>query len=403
MKILLEILVVAVLWIAASRLAPKSARGGIINVLKAWVTVRAFWLLLEHPVTLEDGSTVVAWELIVQQMQTLDAATFWTWTLMATAIKFVGILASMSRWQILLAGQGIELPFQHIFGSFLIGRFIGTFLPSTAGLDGYKLYDAARFSGRTVEATAATALEKVLGVTGIFLSFLVALPFGIKIFGEQAGTVALVTVPISVGVIGGLLALLWYPTAVQWILTALPLPGKARLEGLVMRISRSTAAYADKKGLVLTALFLSFVVHFTTAAMYYFTALAVGAGDRAEFWPLVFGSSIQIFATVLAPTMGGVGAREWAQLVTLGHMIGPAAAIVSAALGFWAAEGLTLLGGVFWWMRTEAYRPAYCRVEGEQVDYAQAAAAAVDLLGKTPGRGEAGAGDTTYARGGGRA
>ncbi|HYC56470.1 MAG TPA: lysylphosphatidylglycerol synthase transmembrane domain-containing protein [Candidatus Binatia bacterium] len=385
MKILIEILVVAALWIAASRLAPKSARGGIINVLKAWVTIRAFWLLLEHPVALEDGTKVVAWELIVQQMKTLDAATFWLWTLMATGIKFIGILASMARWQILLAGQRIELPFQHIFGSFLIGRFIGTFLPSTAGLDGYKLYDAARFSGRTVEVTAATALEKVLGVTGIFLSFLVALPFGIKIFGEQAPLVAAITVPISLGVIGGLLALLWYPAAVQWILTALPLPGKAKLEGLVMRISRSTAAYADKKGLVLTALFLSFVVHFTTAAMYYFTALAVGAGDRAEFWPLVFGSSIQIFATVLAPTMGGVGAREWAQLVTLGHMIGPAAAIVSAALGFWAAEGLTLFGGVFWWVRTEAYRPAYCRVDGQQVDYAQAAAAAVDLLGKGPG------------------
>ena len=68
-------------------------------------------------------------------------------------------------------------------------------MTSTAGLDGYKLYDAARFSGRTVEVTAATALEKVIGVSGIFLSFLVALPFGIKIFGDNAGVIAAVTVP----------------------------------------------------------------------------------------------------------------------------------------------------------------------------------------------------------------
>ena len=385
MKILAEILAVAALWFLTARFAPKTAKGWIINVLKAWVTVRAFWLLLEHPVKLADGSSVVAWKLIVEQMKTVDAGTFWTFVLLATAIKFVGILASMYRWKLLLAGQRIELPFGHIFGSFLIGRFIGTFLPSTAGLDAYKLYDAARFSGHTVETTAATALEKVLGIAGMFLSFLIALPFGIKIFGENAPMVAAITVPMSVGVIGGLLALLWFPGLVQALLGVLPLPAKGRLEALVMRVSRASAAYADDKGLVVTALFLSFVVHFTTAAMYYFTALAIGAGDKAEFWPLVFGSTIQIFATVLAPTMGGVGAREWAQLVTLGHMIGAGAAIVSAALGFWAAEGLTLFGGIFWWIRGEGYRPAYCRVNGRQVDYAEAARAAADLLSPEAG------------------
>ena len=102
---------------------------------------------------------------------------------------------------------------------------------------------------------------------------------------------------------------------------------------------------------MLLALVLSFVVHFTTAAMYYFTALAIGA-QGAEFWPIAFGSSIQIFATVLSPfTIAGEGIREAAQYVLLSNQIGAAAAIVSAALGFWAAEALTLVGGVFWWIR----------------------------------------------------
>ncbi len=396
MKLLAEFLLIAILYgLSLTRLVPPPWRGRLQNGLKAWFTVRAFWLLLEHPVELEDGTKVVAWKLILEQLRTIEAGTFWTFVACATSVKFVGILSSMWRWQLLLAGQGIELPFRHIFGSFLIGRFIGTFLPSTAGLDGYKLYDAARFSGRTVEATAATALEKVLGVTGIFLSFLVALPFGIKIFGDKAGLVAAITVPISLGIIGGLLLLLWNPGLIQWLLDALPLPGKARLSGLVMRLSRATAAYRDKKALVLAALALSFAVHFTTAAMYYFTALAVGAGAKAEFWPLAFGSSIQIFATVIAPTMGGIGAREWAQLVTLGHMIGPGAAIVSAALGFWAAEALTLFGGIFWWIRGASYRPAYCRVDGRQVDYEEAAREAVQLIApiETPAGGARPAGE----------
>ena len=384
MIVLLEIFSLAVLALAIARFAPGAWRGRLLNLVKLAVTIEAFRILLMHPVKLEDGSSEIAWRLVVETLRTIDAQTFWTFCALAAGVKFVGILASMYRWTVLLRGQSIELPFRHIFGSFLIGRFIGTFLPSTAGLDGYKLYDAARFSGRTVEVTATTALEKVLGFAGIFLSFLVALPFGIKIFGPQAGMVAAVTVPICTGIIAALMLLLWYPRLVQWGLLHLPIPGKARLEGLVLRISHAAAAYRDQRGIVVQALALSFVVHFSTAAMYYFTTLAIGA-QGAEFWPIAFGSSIQIFATLITPTMGGEGIREAAQYAMLGHMIGAGNAILSAALGFWSAEALTLFGGFFWWARREGYHPAYCLVDGVQVDYAEAAKAALRIEGPAAG------------------
>ena len=380
MTILLEIASIALLAILVSRFAPEKMRGRILNVLKAWVTVRAFWLLLTHPVQLEGGEYVIAWKLIQQTLANIDAGTFWLFVLMATGIKFVGILASMRRWMVLLRGQGIELPFKHIFGSFLIGRFIGTFLPSTAGLDGYKLYDASRFSGRTVETTAATFLEKVLGVTGIFLTYLVSLPFGVEILrvhlGDQTMTFAAISVALVGGIIGGLLTVLFYPGIVQWVLENVPIPGKARLEGIVLRLSNAAAAYRNQKSLVVQALFLSFVVHFTTAAMYYFTALAIGVVG-ADFWQVTFGSSIQILATVLSPfTIAGEGVREAAQYLLLSKQLGAGNAIVSAALGFWAAEALTLFGGVFWWIRPRDYTPSSCLVNGQQVDYEEAAKAA---------------------------
>ena len=386
--LLLEIFVIALLALAIQRLVPEPWRGRLQNALKAWLTIRVFWLLLTHPVKLEDGSKVVAYRLVLDTLAGIDLRTFWTFCALAAGIKFVGILASMYRWTILLRGQGIELPFRHIFGSFLIGRFIGTFLPSTLGLDGYTLYDAARFSGRTVEATTAKFLEKVIGPIGIFLSFLVALPFGMNLLYEHteifptraaADTTATAGAVVSLAIVGALLALLWFPGIVQWGIERLPLPGKARLAGLVARVSRAAGAYKDHKLILLQALALSFVVHFTTAAMYYFTALAIGAVG-AQFWPVVLGSTVQILATVLSPfTIAGEGIRELAQLLVLQHMIGAGAAVISAALGFWAAEGLTLFGAIFWWIRSPSYTPAYCRVNGVQVDYAQAAKAAVTL------------------------
>ena len=223
-------------------------------------------------------------------------------------------------------------------------------------------------------------MEKVVGFSGVFMTFLVALPFGISIFGDDAGLVAAITVPFAFGILVAMMFVLFYPGLVQWLLENVPIPAKNRLQGIVTRVSSAAAAYRNKKSLVATIFVLSFLVHFTTAAMYYFTALAIGAGNLAEFWPIVFGSSIQIFATVISPfTIAGEGIREAAQYLLLGSLIGPAAAIVSAALGFWAAEAPTMLGFIFWWVRPKDYTPAYCRVNGVQVDYEQAAMASKQL------------------------
>ena len=379
MTTLLLALAIAILAIIGLRMPKGQTRSRFLTVLKVGFTVLCFWELLTHPIEMESGETVIALRLIQDQLAQIDPATFWLYIGLATGIKMIGMVSSMYRWQLMLRGQAIELPFGHLFGSFLIGRAIGTFLPSTAGLDGYTLFDAARFSGKTVEVTAAKFVEKVCGFSGVFLTFLVALPFGIGIFGDYAVLFASVSIPIAVGVIGGLVAVLLFPGIVQWILETVPIPAKQRIRGVVTRISTSASAYRGHPGLVLRILFLSFLVHFTTAVMYYFTALAIGA-EGADFWKVTFGSAIQIFATVISPfTIAGEGIREAAQLVLLGSLIGPAAAIVSAALGFWAAEAPTMLGFIFWFKRPDDYTPTYSRVNGVQVDYAEAARAATSL------------------------
>src|SRR5262249_54778159 len=177
------------------------------------------------------------------------------------SIRLVGFLASMLRWTILLRGQGIELPFRHIFGSFLIGRFLGTFLPSTIGLDGYKLFDAARFSGRSVEASGATLVEKILGFTGIFLTYLVALPFGVSIFGGRAGQFALLTVPIALAPLVVCFGLFVWPgpRLVEWIARRVP---SGSYSGFLARLAAAISAYRGAPGIVLASAALSFVVHF---------------------------------------------------------------------------------------------------------------------------------------------
>jgi len=349
---------------------PERGRTVITTGLKLLITIGAFYLLLSHEVQTDDGEHVTAFRAIIDYLPKIDPVTFWQFVALAAGIKFVGILASMYRWLLLLQGQGIRLPFNHIFGSFLIGRFLGTFLPSTVGLDGYKLYDAARFSRRAPAVTAATAIEKVLGIVGIFLTFLVALPFGYDILGANAGIVAAVTVPVAISVIGMFFLLAFRPTFVQWLIATIPFPGRSRISGFLTGVSDAAAVYRNQKLLLLNATMQSFAVHFCTAAMYFFTALAIGAMG-ASFWEVTFASSIQIFATVISPfTIAGEGVREIVQALLLAKKMGTTESIMSAALGFWAAEALTLGGAWFWWRRPADYRPAYVLVDGAEVEHA---------------------------------
>jgi glycosyltransferase 2 family protein len=347
---------------------PEGPRKAAAIALKALVTVGAFYLLLTHSTDGGDGKKIRIIDAIRENVATLELASFLPFVLAAAGIKAIGIFSSMLRWHLLLIGQGIRFNFWHVIGSFLIGRFLGTFLPSTIGLDGYKLYDAARFSTRTVEPAAATAVEKVMGMSCLFLTFLATLPLGWSVLhdslGALAGPTAAVTVVLAIAIVGGLFLLIFKPSLVDLLLRFVPRFARARIEGFVRKMSQAAATYRGKTKLLVTVAALSFLVHFTTAGMYYMTARAVGA-EGAEFWKVTFASSIQIFATVLSPfTIAGEGIREIAQVLLLKKHLGAGQAITSAALGFWAAEAMTMVGAIFWWARKQDYVPRRVEVGG---------------------------------------
>ncbi len=408
-----------------------SARSIITTGLKAALTVAAFWLLLNHKIAdrgrlfvLAPDGTKVAFatgdtirlregpaRVISSRLLELDGSerslhtgdflsshegelqvlpegkittyrairaylprihgpTFWLFIAIGAFVKAVGILASMLRWHILLLGQRIRFPFGHLAGTFLVGRFLGTFLPSTVGLDGYTLYDAARYSRRTVEVAAAKAIEKVMGIVGILLTFLFTLPLGYEVFrtnlGANAPRVTAITVGMSLAAIALFFFVLLRPQIIDPLLGVMPKEGP--LPKLLRHLRAAAGAYDHRKALLAGAAGLSFLVHFLTALMYYFTARAIGA-TGANVWEISFASSIQIFATVISPfTIAGEGVREIVTYVLLGGMMGGEATILFSALGFWAAEALTLVGGVVWLARRRGYAPRYVEVDGVPVD-----------------------------------
>jgi len=386
------LLVSAVFYFAGRSRLPGPQRKMPDGIAKVLFTIVGMMALLRHPIEVEGQGSLPVYAAIAEYIDKVDTNTFIIFACVAMGVKFIGVITSAYAWHLLLVGQGIRYPFwQKIMTAFLIGRFIGTFLPSTLGLDGYTLYEAGRYSNQWPRVITAKSLEKFIGVTGLFLGMLITLPFGYQVIVdvvEQAGRPD--AAPMLAGLIAGIagsisgvviLGLVW-PTLIEYIMHAVewvaghilkvgPLKKVSdKVLGILRQFREAVGAYRGKLGLLFTALTAKFITHFTTAAVYFFTALAIGV-TTAEFWPITFGSTIQILGTLFSPTIAGEGAREALQALLLTEQLGGVAqAVLSGALGFIAAEAATLWGGAFLWTRTPEWRPRFAEVDGKQVDYA---------------------------------
>jgi uncharacterized membrane protein YbhN (UPF0104 family) len=340
------------------------------TIARLLVTFGAFVALLRHP--LRTGEVVVPMhDALVALITTTDLRTLLLWGALAMVVKLVAVVASAAGWWWALRGQGVHAPFfQTVLSGFLIGRFIGTFLPSTVGLDAYTMWEMGRVTGDWSRVLVAKIAEKMLGMTALFLGVMLALPvlwdvfvaaFGVSQgawawWGIALGSTALVSV-VSVGwVVPGV----WTRLALacgRWL--------PARIGRSVERMTSAALRYKGQFGVVVLILGFKLASHLGTAIVYWLTARGIGLID-APFLPIVSGSLLQIVGTLVAPTVGGEGVREALQALLLSAYYegDPAKAVLSATLGFVAAEAATMWGGIFLWTRGERWRPAFLTIDG---------------------------------------
>lgn len=273
------------------------------------------------------------------------------WFLVALLIKGTGIFAGMVRWQLLLRGQELELPLSNLGGAYLVGRFFGSFLPSTIGLDAYRTYYAAVRTREVAKTVAVTVVEKVIGLLALSALALVALPFGLRLLNEKAlwmlGVV--LCAPIAAAAL-----LLFYPGLFVRIANLFHRLGKRWSEGIA-KWSEAVGGFGAQRGRLLLALLLGFVVHGGTSAMYIATARAVGVEVPAT--EILFIGPLMIAATLVPISIAGIGVREGTYVFFLASVGVPTEqAALLAFLGYLAGEIYSLIGGAVWAI-TPAARP----------------------------------------------
>lgn len=288
--------------------------------LLAWVV---------HAATSRDGVGALA-----ERVRGLNPA----WLLAAVGLQLLAVLAGVYRWRALLAAQELPLPLPWLVRTFLVGRFVGSFTPSTTGLDLYRTVEVARRTGERGRSAGVIIVEKLVGLLGLALITVALLGLcGTQLLGPGAlfGAAGVASL-CGVG-----LAVLRWPGCVRGVTVRLP----RRARELLDRVVSAVATRRVGVSVLGRCLGLSFLGHLATSGVFVTTALALDL-PADPLAVLVVGNAI-VVATLLPLSIGGVGVREGVAVMMLATVgVGPTDAALVALLGYLSGQVPALIGGI---------------------------------------------------------
>jgi hypothetical protein len=237
----------------------------------------------------------------------------WDW-LAASLVTFaLSLVLGNVQWRMLLARQGIAIPFTRALSFYFVGAFFNNFLPANVGGDVVRVYDVYRDSSKPDQAIAATVTDRLFGMVALAL---LAVPAGIlvalryqKLGLERDFGLASLGIVLAFVAILALACVVLFSRKLARLLRNLLRPFMIR--GLHDRFKRIYEAFHlySRAGRTLSAvLVVSLAVQAMRTVVHYEIAKAMGLEIPAIYF-FLFVPVIAIFIA-LPISIGGLGVRE---------------------------------------------------------------------------------------------
>lgn len=250
------------------------------------------------------------------------------------ALQLATLSAQAVRWKLFLRGSGLRLR-KFLYFVFL-GQFFSLFMPSALASDALKVAAFGRKYGGIQENIGIALLSKLEGM-------LIQLAFGaigLVLYADELASKGAFAhlhpdgLAIAIGALAvAVLAAVAWTTRKRWPAQTWP---------------RTMWELARDRKLLLQTFFLSFSIQLLSAWSLYFLFLSVY--PAARFWEIVLLITV-VQAVLLIPfAFGGVGVREYLNLLLFTGIAGiPADTVLAASLlGYVPMVLMALMGGA--WM-----------------------------------------------------
>ena len=240
-----------------------------------------------------------------------DRTIVWSMFGVALGVRFLSLLATFTRWQLLVRGIGVPLSFREAFRLGMLGEACNGMGPGAVGGDLVKVGMLAKdHPSRTASILATVFLDRILGMWALFMLGALASisPWGTKLGQELQWAVWALWVGSIAGLIG--ISLMFVPAfthsrLMHW-LTTWKFVGK-----IVTELMDSIHLYQGKPQIVVGAAILGLIGHFGFLSCFYFCAESFHKGQIIPgFIDHVVGLPLPEAISAAIPTPGGVGGLE---------------------------------------------------------------------------------------------
>ena len=277
----------------------------------------------------------------------------WEWIPLAWGLMLVSTVVKAFRWSLLVRQSHMNIPFRRLLGTYLVGGFFSTILPTSFGGDAVRAVDTAVETGRPADSTSSVVIERGIGLLAIIGAgslFTLFLHPG-KV---PQGFVLLVHVMFAAGILGlVMLRLGWFLEPFAALLTRLKM---VRLVVKVRGLQAAMTEHLGRPGVLLLMLILSIIANaLTMGATYIVLSAVTDPIPLAAFVPMI---ALSTTAELLPISIAALGVKESAYIFFLGLAgVGQTEAGVIAIIMRVLSWLLAMVGGVVYMVRTLRARP----------------------------------------------
>lgn len=257
------------------------------------------------------------------------------WISLAIVWIVLSMVISVSKWQVLLYSQKIDISWLELWHAYWAGLFFNNFLPSSIGGDALRIIWVGKFSHDSAGAAASVIVERILATAGIAL------------------------VGLSGAIIAGRLdiraaALLIGLLIVSFLLLGIILQGRiptalSRRKGRIIEFLQGMAMHGTrlqaKRKPLIWVLLLSVVFQLMVVAVNYSIFKALGISSLA-WGDILYVIPITSVAAMLPVGINGYGVREGAYVALLAsYQVARGSAFTASLLFAFLVSLCSLYGG----------------------------------------------------------
>ena len=275
----------------------------------------------------------------------------WEFVSLAIALAFLDRVLATVRWFILLRAKDVPIQFGPLLAMHLTAGFIGSFLPTSFGVDAVRIMMLIRRVECGTQCVAASVLDRVMMmIAKIFIASVAGL--GMLLTMSTEAWVVIVPSIALVVIIGS--AFMFHPRIARPIGTGIRRFTGDKIGKSMARFYWAIHAYQSQRSTLAYASLLTFAMLFVRVLVIYFLgaslAIDLGIVECALVMPLAW------VIVMLPVSVGGFGLQEGAYAALMALIGIDATSAVSISLLDHLTSRLVALSGVVIWITRPNFR-----------------------------------------------